>query len=188
MLRVRASSFADHYSQARQFYINQKPVEQTHIGDALTFELSKVATPAIRARVVAHLRNIDEDLAETVAQGLRLGQLPPAADAAQPTRTAPAASPALSILRNGPDRFAGRKVGVLVTDGATARDFVTDAFAHAKFIGHVDAAMPMLDEAGIAADLDEGCIAFNGAASPAAFVEQCRQLRHWPREQTVDQT
>jgi len=27
-------------------------------------------------------------------------------------------SPALSIIRNGPDSFAGRKVGALVTDGA----------------------------------------------------------------------
>lgn len=38
------------------------------------------------------------------------------------------------------------------------------------------------------ADLDEGGIALNGAAAPAAVVEQCRQLPHWPREQAVDQT
>ena len=53
---------------------------------------------------------------------------------------------------------------------------------------HQPWAMPLLEKAGVAADLDEGCIALNGAASPAAFVEQCRQLRHWPREQAVDQT
>ena len=35
-------SFADHYSQARQFYVSQTPVEQKHIADAFTFELSKV--------------------------------------------------------------------------------------------------------------------------------------------------
>src|ERR1700691_4423722 len=61
--RARPELFADHYSQARQFYMSQTPVEQTHIEQALTFELSKVETPAIRARVVSHLRNIDEDLA-----------------------------------------------------------------------------------------------------------------------------
>ena len=33
--------FADHYSQARQFYSSQTTVEQNHIADALIFELSK---------------------------------------------------------------------------------------------------------------------------------------------------
>ena len=41
-LRIRAESFADHYSQARQFYISQTLIEQGHIADALIFELSKV--------------------------------------------------------------------------------------------------------------------------------------------------
>ena len=31
--RVRVESFADHYSQARQFYISQTPIEETHIAD-----------------------------------------------------------------------------------------------------------------------------------------------------------
>src|SRR5689334_14204214 len=48
--RVRSETFADHYSQARQFYLSQTPIEQTHIAAAFTFELSKVETPAIRAR------------------------------------------------------------------------------------------------------------------------------------------
>ena len=61
--KLRAESFADHYSQARLFYRSQTPVEQQHIADAIVFELSKVETPAIRERVVAHLPNIDEGLA-----------------------------------------------------------------------------------------------------------------------------
>src|SRR4051794_28097053 len=40
--RLRPESFADHYSQARQFYLSQLPVEQQHIADAFVFELSKV--------------------------------------------------------------------------------------------------------------------------------------------------
>ena len=56
-------SFADHYSQARQFYVSQTPVEQQHIADAFVFELSKVETADIRERMVANLRNVDEDLA-----------------------------------------------------------------------------------------------------------------------------
>jgi catalase len=39
--RLRAESFADHYSQARQFFISQTLGEQHHIAAALTFELSK---------------------------------------------------------------------------------------------------------------------------------------------------
>ena len=59
-LRQRAESFADHYSQARQFYISQTKVEQNHIAAALVFELSKVEEPAIRERMVSHLPNIDQ--------------------------------------------------------------------------------------------------------------------------------
>ena len=68
-VRERSESFADHYSQARQFYVSQTEVEQGHIADALIFELSKVERPAIRTRVVSHLPNIDAKLADTVAEG-----------------------------------------------------------------------------------------------------------------------
>ena len=118
--RVRSETFADHYSQARQFYVSQTEIEKTHIGNALTFELSKVMTPAIRERMVAHLMNIDDGLAKTVGQGLRLKEMPKAAAAAKPTRQDLKESPALSILKNGPENFAGRKVGALVTDGVDA--------------------------------------------------------------------
>jgi len=117
-LRIRPESFADHYSQARQFYISQTPIEQGHIAAALTFELSKVETLAIRARMVAHLLNIDAELGRKVAAGLRLKELPEPAPAAVPTRMDLRDSPALSIVLNGPESLAGRKVGALVTDGA----------------------------------------------------------------------
>jgi catalase len=118
--RLRAESFADHYSQARQFFVSQTAGEQSHIANALTFELSKVKTPIIRERVVAHLLNIDETLASLVGDALGLKKMPKAADAAMPTRQDLVASPALSIVENGPQRFEGRKLGVLVTDGTDA--------------------------------------------------------------------
>jgi len=118
--RLRPESFADHYSQARQFYVSQTPIERKHIGDALTFELSKVERPDIRARIVSHLLNIAADLAATVAKGLGLPELPPPAQAAQATREDLAPSPALSIIERGPASFAGRKLGILLTDGADA--------------------------------------------------------------------
>jgi catalase len=119
-VRLRAESFADHYSQARQFFNSQTPPEQRHIAMALTFELSKVETPVIRERMVSHLLNIDQGLAETVADKLGLKQLPKAADAAITPRDDLESSPALSIIENGPGSFAGRKVGVLVSPGADA--------------------------------------------------------------------
>jgi catalase len=122
-VRLRAESFADHYSQARQFFNSQTPPEQRHIAMALTFELSKVETPVIRERMVAHLLNIDDGLAETVADKLGIKKLPKPADAAVAPRDDLGPSPALSIIENGPDSFAGRKVGVLVSPGADATLF-----------------------------------------------------------------
>lgn len=118
--RIRAESFADHYSQARQFFKSQNATEQGHIANALTFELSKVENPTIRDRMVAHLLNIDESLGATVAEQLGIKDLPPPADSAVEVRDDLPPSPALSIIENGPQRFEGRKVGVLVSDGADA--------------------------------------------------------------------
>ncbi len=227
-VRVRAETFTDHYSQARQFYVSQTEVEQHHIAAALTFELSKVERAAIRTRIVSHLLNIDAGLAGTVANGLRLKDMPAPADAAKPTLQDLEPSPALSILLNSPHRFEGRKLEVLVTDGvdmsvfnalktavekegavleivapqvggveasdgswieakqkldggpsvlydavallvshagatllaqeASARDFVADAFAHCKFIGYSEAALPLLAKAGVPTDMDEGFV------------------------------
>ncbi len=115
--RLRAESFADHYSQARQFFMSQTAIEQKHIADALVFELSKVERPDIRERVVSHLVNIHPDLVNAVAKGLGLSSLPKAAKAAMATNTKLAPSDALSILKNPPGSFKGRKLGVLITDG-----------------------------------------------------------------------
>jgi catalase len=95
-------------------------VERQHIIDAFVFELSKCDKVETRARMVAGLRNVDDDLARPVADGLGLTELPdPLPAGREPVRDLPP-SPALSILANGPASFAGRKVGVLATDGADA--------------------------------------------------------------------
>ena len=115
--KLRPESFADHYSQARQFYISQTAVEQAHLADALVFELSKVETLAIRERVVAHLPNIDAELAEKVAMGLGLEGVPKAHEPAVKPDTSLKPSDPLSILKNAPDSFKGRKLGIVMTDG-----------------------------------------------------------------------
>ncbi|MBS0331757.1 MAG: catalase HPII, partial [Proteobacteria bacterium] len=140
--RLRPESFADHYSQARQFYVSQTPVEQKHIADALTFELSKVERPDIRARIVSHLLNLDAGLAHTVAEGLGLAALPAAAQAARPTRQDLPPSHALSIVKRGPNRFEGRKLGVLVTDGADAKLFDAVVLAAGQAMSMVEVVAP----------------------------------------------
>jgi catalase len=255
--RLRPESFADHYSQARQFYISQTGIERRHIAEAFTFELSKCEREEIRIRMVAGLRNVDEELAAVVAEGLGLRELPAAAEPARQPRHDLPASPALSILGRDHPGFAGRKLGVLVTNGAdaetlaalraaaaaegatveiiatavggvdisdrtrvsagqqldgapsvlydavailtapggarslaarpTARDFVTDAVAHCKFIGYTSGAAVLFEAAGLPTDpasADEGFISLS--EYPAAeFIARCRQLRHWQREFAV---
>ena len=162
------------------------------------------------------------------------------------------ASPALSILRNGPRDFAGRTVGVLVTDGAdaavlaairaavtaeranlvligpvvdgvrasdgtpldvkqnidgapsvlydavvvlttkqgagllarrpAARDFLTDAYAHCKFVGHTDDATPLLAATGLTAALDDGFVEIGVEVVDA--LHPSTQERLSPREHT----
>jgi catalase len=251
-LRIRSETFADHYSQARQFYISQTAIEQHHIAEAFIFELSKCEQVAIRSRMVSHLRNIHVDLAKRVAEGLRLQAMPHPADAARPTREDLRKSPALSIFLNGPNSFKGRKLGLLVTDGmnleiftslkaaaqtegamleivapqvggvkasdgswieaaqklsggpsvlydavallpsiegaallakeAAARDFIADAFAHMKFIGYVEAAIPLLKKAGVEESRDGGFIALEEPDNCRKFITVCRRLRFWERE------
>ena len=119
-VRVRSETFADHYSQARQFYISQTPVEQTHIVNALTFELSKVERMDIRKRMVGHLRHIDGALAQEVADGIGLAKLPEKVPYARKPIDDLPESPALSIIKNGPGSFKGRKLGIYIAEGADA--------------------------------------------------------------------
>ncbi|TIV52465.1 MAG: catalase HPII, partial [Mesorhizobium sp.] len=73
----------------------------------------------------------------------------------------------------------------MLSRDAAARDFVSDAFAHLKFIGFVAGAGPLLASAGVAADADEGLIELTGGESARSFVEACRKLRLWARESAV---
>ena len=215
-----SETFADHYSQARQFYVSQTPVEQQHITDAFVFELSKVERPDIRERMVANLMNVDEDLADAVADGLgldgdrrsrrrrraRRSPTCPVARAQHPAErprldrgpqgrgardrrhrrrdahgtasrrskaegatvelVAPKVGgvttsdgelvPAKQKIDGGPSVLYDA-VAVLVADpavdamanNAAAKDFVSDAYAHCKFIGYVTTAVPLLEAAGV---------------------------------------
>jgi catalase len=207
--------------------------------------------------MVAGLRNVDEELAARVAEGLGLRELPEVTEPARPPRHDLPASPPLSILGRDPGSFAGRKLGVLLTNGADAetlaalraaaaaegaqveiiapavggvdvsdgtrvpadqqidgapsvlydavaiiaepggaralaarppaRDFVTDAVAHCKFIGYTSGAAVLFEAAGLPIDPsveDDGFISL-GDHPAAEFIVRCRQLRFWDRQFAV---
>jgi catalase len=115
-VRVRAESFADHFSQARMFYRSQSAIEQAHMASALVFELSKVETEHVRLATLAQLQNVDVSLARTVASGLGLDALPEPAKPASPVRDLDL-SPALRIIDRMNPTLRGRCIGILVSDG-----------------------------------------------------------------------
>src|ERR1700692_1669234 len=127
-VRLRAESFADHYSQARLFYRSVTPQEQKHIVKAITFELSKVDISEIRKKMLGHLNVIDEKLGAKVADGLGMtGEAIAATPAAKPIDLDP--SPALRLYGKYKPTLKGRKVGVLLADGFDAK--LKDAFVSA---------------------------------------------------------
>lgn len=166
-LRVRPELFADHYSQARLFWRSQTPSEQAHIATAFTFELSKVKMAQVPGRMIANLRNVDEELARRVAKGLGLS-LPEANPPARaPIDMKP--SPALSIQKNMLDTLKGRMVGILIADG-------TDAAALSSLKQAVEkaGATPFLVAPHIGTSLSDGSvIAVDGqlAGSPSALFD-----------------
>jgi catalase len=118
--RIRAESFADHFSQARQFFYSQTEPEQNHIISAFIFELSKVETKAVRERMVGQLANVDPEIAERVGKGLGLQEDIQPAPTAVEARTDLEPSPALSILAKAKETLEGRKIGCLIADGTDA--------------------------------------------------------------------
>ncbi len=115
--RIRPASFADHYSQARQFFRSQSDVEQSHIASALVFELSKVEHLHIREAMVGHCLHIDESLAKRVANGLAIMQMPKAPHLAMPVQDLPV-SPALQLISKMKNTLEARCIGLLIADGS----------------------------------------------------------------------
>jgi catalase len=69
---------------------------------------------------------------------------------------------------------------------SSARDFVADAFAHCKFIGFIESALPLFAKSGVAADdFDEGCIDIGSVKDAKSFIDSLATLRFWDREPNV---
>jgi hypothetical protein len=119
-LAIRLESFADHYTQARLFYMSQTEPERNHMASALVFELSKGgaavgggATPRLAAQTYGDADRVDR-IARTCARlgravrldradaKLHLALLRRAAttrrNAAEPSRGAARGSPWVKLL------------------------------------------------------------------------------------------
>ncbi|MBV4358706.1 catalase [Pinibacter aurantiacus] len=130
-VRERSESFRDHFSQATLFYNSQSQPEKNHIVNALSFELGKVQTVAIRQRMLGILSLIDKDLAGQV--GFKLGLAVPKPE--RPiNKSIPADAPveqyeskivkppldksaALSMAGTVKDTIKTRTIAVLAADG-----------------------------------------------------------------------
>ena len=127
-VRGKPDRFADHYTQATLFWNSQTATEKQHIVNAFRFELTKVQTPAVRERMVAGLRNVAPELAEAIAAGLGMRELPPALPKVMAGKVEPevAASPALSLfVRPGDGTIKARRVAVLTADGFDAQSLLS---------------------------------------------------------------
>jgi catalase len=142
-IRGKAERFADHYTQATLFWNSQTAVEKQHIINAFRFELSRVQTPAVRERMVSGLLNVARELAESVAAGLGMRELPAPMPKVLKRDVTPevTASPSLSLTaRPGDGSIRTRRVAILVADGCEGEALValagrlTDEGAAARFV------------------------------------------------------
>ena len=135
-VRERSESFFDHFSQATLFYNSQSEPEKNHIIEALSFELGKVQTIAIRERMLRTLSEIDKGLAAAVAYNLGLHipkdsteplnmNIPADGDPAlfQSTKRKSSLtfSEALSMVNTRKDTVKTRQVAILAADGVNGK-------------------------------------------------------------------
>jgi catalase len=141
-VRGKAERFADHYTQATLFWNSQTDTEKQHIINAFRFELSRVQTPAVRERMVSGLLNVARELAEPVAAGLGIRDLPAPMPKVLTKDITPevSVSPALSLFaRPGDGSIRTRRVAIVVADGCDGdavaiADRLTDEGAVPRFV------------------------------------------------------
>jgi catalase len=96
--------------------------------------------------------------------------------------------PADQKIDGGPSVLYDAVIVLTTKSGATAlaampaaRDFVTDAYAHCKFIGYAGEPGPLFEAAGLTSLMDDGFVSLDDR-SAADFVARCAELRYWSRQ------
>jgi catalase len=195
-VRGKPEKFADHFTQAKLFFDSQSAVEQAHIAGAFRFELSKLTVPAIRERVVSMLRNVNEQLAQQLANELGMETVPAAMPPALANPAAPevTVSPSLSLFaRPGDGSLMGRKVAIMVApglDGASVQMVQEALVAEGAVprlmgvrIGPVKAANGDLLDADVSLENEPGflfdaLVLPDGADAVAVLAKQGRVMEH----------
>lgn len=124
-------------------------------------------------RVVGRLvldRVVDNFFAETQQVAFMTQNVPPGID--------------FSNLYDAVAVLCSKEGAKLLAMDKAAKDFVSDAFAHCKFIGYVPDAGKLLEAAGLADSLDGGCFELSGKVDE--FISALGDLRLWDREALVD--
>jgi catalase len=166
-IRRRSPSFEDHYTQATLFLNSMSDWERQHIVDALSFELGKVQTRAVRERVVGHLAHVDHELAVEVAANVGVAEPREAED--NHRRSSPALSQA-----DQPMTAATRKIAVLAADGVDTEtlDPVLEALraegAICELLAPHDGALKTAD--GGEASADRGLLTMSSVLYDAVLV------------------
>jgi catalase len=119
--RLRPESFADHYSQALLFLESMTDPERRHMAAAFAFELGKCKTLAVRRRMLGRLNLVDSGFSDEVATLLGMEGEAEKLKPAMPVKSDVEPSIALSQLLKAPQTIAGRRIGLLITDGVSDR-------------------------------------------------------------------
>jgi catalase len=156
-IRKRSESFGDHYGQAKLFWNSMSAPEQEHIINALQFELGMVETQHVRQRMLEHLGKINEFLHTQVA--IALGEMkstpktvsaPPAEKSRMSPTTASGGlqrTSGLSMEESPKNSVKGRKIAVLLADGADTRQVMMLKDAFEKGNAKVEVVAPNLGTA-----------------------------------------
>lgn len=188
-VRSRSKSFFDHFSQARLFFNSQSQPEKDHMINALSFELGKVKTVAVRERMLGILSQIDQTLVKKVAA--KLGIDAPNTAAQPINHSIPAdgnpkdfqpirvegeirSSSALSMEGTVKDNIRTRKVAFLVADGVdegslnAMKKALTDKGANLALIGIAHGKFNT--DKGNALNADESLLTSSSVFYDAVFV------------------
>jgi catalase len=187
--RLRPESFADHYSQARMFYRSRrrrssrpalsmlaKPLESFR-GRRLGVLVSSGAD----AKTLRMLRKAAE------AEGMTMSIVAPTVEGVVDSEGG--AVHVAEKIDGGPSVLFDAVAVVLATDRADeiaalpgAKDFVSDAHAHQKYVAYTDAAAALFAAAAVDHESGPGYRRLDGTRKTADdFVQTCRQVRAWDR-------
>jgi catalase len=159
-----------------------------------SMSLIKKAQPTLMGRKIAALvtDGVDESLLNSLRaavekKGAMLAIVAPKIEGvttAKGTKLSAdhALSSAPSIFFDAVALLSSAEGAAILVEGATAIDWLRDAFGHLKVIGHNEHVAPFFEKAAIPFDADEGVVDLNNKAGLDDFIAAAMQHRIWDRE------